>query len=249
MARRVAQGIGLWVAMLAIVAMILVAANFGAGETCDVRPSPSAIGCFLRNYKELASGLLGATGAIFAAWIAWLAVQRQILSEELRATAKEREALAVLRAILTKDYLQVLDQIWRAMDLTDEKIGDEEKIKRRESVALQTLNARPLSENLNTLEQLASAIGTDLRIKFNPVLDGLRLLQKQVKTGPQDTNWMASYFFQLRFILSRLATCLHEFDPALARIFDNRRKIDPDIPPEAEALKAMIDASERGELD
>jgi hypothetical protein len=40
---------------------------------------------------------------------------------------------------------------------------------------------------------------------------------------------------------------VHEFDPALASMFDNRTKVDPEITPHAEALKGMIDANERGE--
>jgi hypothetical protein len=38
---------------------------------------PRILTCLLTNYQDLSGGLIGAGGTIFAAWIAWIAVQEQ----------------------------------------------------------------------------------------------------------------------------------------------------------------------------
>jgi hypothetical protein len=43
---------------------------------------PKILTCVLTQYEGLAGGVVGAGGAIFAAWIAWMAVQAQIRRDE-----------------------------------------------------------------------------------------------------------------------------------------------------------------------
>jgi hypothetical protein len=68
-AYRLAQGLALWALMLSAITAVLLAANAGS-EHCNLKPSFTAVGCFLGKYEGLAAGLLGAAGTIFAAWIA-----------------------------------------------------------------------------------------------------------------------------------------------------------------------------------
>jgi hypothetical protein len=235
-ANRIVQGIGLWGVMLAFVAAVLVITNFGThADGCELTPSLATVSCFLRTYKELSSGLLGAAGAIFAAWIAWLAVQRQIEKEDLRATAKSREALEVIRNVLKNEQLPILYQIWRAVDLATDETDNEERRKDRRGTADLALRDLPPPEDLRALDRL--------RLKLIQVLEGFRLLHRTVKSGPADS----SFFFQLQFIMSRLVTCLREFDPTMASMFEDRKKVDPEITPKAEVLKGLIESSEKGE--
>ncbi len=73
-------------ALLAITAGVVIIANSGrVADGCEL--SITSTGCFLRECKELAAGLLGTSGVIFAAWIAWIAVQRQLRHAEELATS------------------------------------------------------------------------------------------------------------------------------------------------------------------
>jgi hypothetical protein len=63
---------------------VLALAQWGSGSSCHWQ-FPKWFGCVLRDHDSLAAGLIGAAGALFAAWIAWTAVQRQINADRERA--------------------------------------------------------------------------------------------------------------------------------------------------------------------
>jgi hypothetical protein len=66
------------------------------------------------SYEGLAGGMLAASAALFAGWLAWSAVQVQIAAEERRATAERAEVEAVLQDDL--DYLaEGLSSIWKIL--------------------------------------------------------------------------------------------------------------------------------------
>ena len=96
---------------------IMAVANLGPDkDVCELSFSLSTIGCFLQRYKELAAGLLAADGRLFAAWVAWTAVQDQIRHEEELATAGIRQAMDAIRHHL-RDTMAYLNEAWRAIDI------------------------------------------------------------------------------------------------------------------------------------
>jgi hypothetical protein len=83
-------------ALLIIFSLLLLVVGFlglaeGGAEhpRCDL--DVSEIGCLLASHQELAAGLLGAAGALFAAWLAYEAVQDQISAERNAREADRRE--------------------------------------------------------------------------------------------------------------------------------------------------------------
>jgi hypothetical protein len=56
---------------------------------------PMYIGCAMAAHEDLAAGLIGGAGALFAAWLAYLSVQDQFSIEENRRLRRQVEAKAV----------------------------------------------------------------------------------------------------------------------------------------------------------
>jgi anti-sigma factor RsiW len=82
-------GISVFICLAVIVILILAFAHAGAlqatpdlskrcFETFGTAQWPKWIGCAMAAHETLAAGLVGAAGALFAAWLAYSAVQRQL---------------------------------------------------------------------------------------------------------------------------------------------------------------------------
>lgn len=77
---------------------------------CDFDLPAGGVGCYLRQYGDLAGGLLGAAGTIFAGWIAWLGVQGQIKKGEIAFLHERRDASA--EALYGLNFLQSIVDDW-----------------------------------------------------------------------------------------------------------------------------------------
>jgi hypothetical protein len=76
---------------------------------------PMVIGCALGSYEGLAGGMIAAGAALIGGWLAWSAVQRQIDTEERRATADRTEVEKVLQDDIDK-FAEGLAAIWKILD-------------------------------------------------------------------------------------------------------------------------------------
>ena len=68
---------------------VLALAQWGSGSSCHWQ-FPKWFGCVLDAHDSLAAGLIGAAMALFAAWIAWTAVQRQLEEQQRQVRIVER---------------------------------------------------------------------------------------------------------------------------------------------------------------
>ena len=75
--------------LLVLVFLVLALAQWGSGSSCRWQ-FPKWFGCVLHDHDSLAAGLIGAAGALFAAWIAWTTVQRQLAEQQRQAKIVER---------------------------------------------------------------------------------------------------------------------------------------------------------------
>jgi hypothetical protein len=75
---------------MAIVALLLGLAAYGLMGLANLRPYdrpcdwqfPKALSCLLGARENLAGGVIGAAGALMAAWLAWVAIQKQIVAQQ-----------------------------------------------------------------------------------------------------------------------------------------------------------------------
>jgi hypothetical protein len=91
-------------AILTVAYVIMLIANISpppnSGMQCPWQ-FPKIFSCVLGT--NLAGGVLGAGGALFAAWIAWMAVQRQIDEQQRQARVVERAYISGGGGPLTKE--------------------------------------------------------------------------------------------------------------------------------------------------
>ena len=90
LSNRALQGEVLACVLLTVIVIALALAQSGVyphdGKLCA--PSiwkaqfPKWVGCMMAEHENLAGGLIGASGALFAGWLAWSAVREQINLEE-----------------------------------------------------------------------------------------------------------------------------------------------------------------------
>jgi hypothetical protein len=108
-------GISVFIGLALIVILILALAHAWAPEAAPDLPRrcfetfetaqwPKWIGCAMAARESLAAGLIGAAGALFAAWLAYSAVQQQFAHQEaerarLQAEAKEAAVVSLTQIV------------------------------------------------------------------------------------------------------------------------------------------------------
>ena len=95
---RKAQFVGVVSGLSLFIFLALALAQAGSGSSCHWA-FPKWFGCVMAVHENLAGGLIGAAGALVAAWIAWTAVQEQINAERARAAADRVEAERILSGV------------------------------------------------------------------------------------------------------------------------------------------------------
>jgi hypothetical protein len=245
---RVSYGIALAMLILTAVAGILLLANVEAHtDACPLIPSLPTIGCFLRNYKELAAGLLAAGSALFAAWIAWSAIQEQLRQNEQLAAARDAAAHAAVCDILREDFLGIIDAAWRAIDLALMKEQTPEKRRSRQVTAMTILSCFPdANKGLAAVDELLPSVGLIERRRLAFVVMAIRWIY-DMKNARSDEEMgdPAMKLYNVRTMMSHMHRYLVAFDPAFARTFDRRTKNPVDHTPMAASLHAVIDEHER----
>ncbi len=157
--------------------LVLALAQAGSGASCQWK-FPKWFGCVLSAHENLAGGLIGASGALFAAWLAWTAVQHQINAERERMMADRVEAERLL-ADEMMDYAEGMAAAWRLL----EKLGDRdaspdvETTRRcREAIAYMA-NRLSRPEHIASYQAMASTLGWDRRRKYHALIKGLEELK------------------------------------------------------------------------
>lgn len=93
------QAVLLAAILLAVIFLVLASADAGMVATVGAERCPLKFskwfGCVLAAHENLSGGLIGAAGALFAAWLAWQAIMNQISqAEKLSESRRQREEIA-----------------------------------------------------------------------------------------------------------------------------------------------------------
>jgi hypothetical protein len=194
--------------------LVLALAQVGSGSSCHWQ-FPKWFGCVLDEHDGLAAGLVGASGALFAAWIAWTAVQRQINADHERATADRDDA----EQRLSTELFEYSDGVAAALRYLSELQHSEtagnhpaqavyeavayvaERISRTEQIA----NCRTMAETLNW----------DRRADYAFLLDGL----DQLRQFKHPAAIQADAYEALQ-LLRRLANAYMSCLPNTSRFFE-----------------------------
>jgi hypothetical protein len=173
---RAAQLLILTLCFFLFVYAALALAETGGSIACHWA-FPKWFGCVLSTHETLAAGLIGAAGALIAAWIAWTAVQQQISAEAERIMADRKEAERLLAEDLS-DYAEGMAAAWRLLvDFPEQPSEDG----RREAIRQATAY---MAERLSRADQIANyqamaeILGWDSRRKYVALIRGLENLAR-----------------------------------------------------------------------
>ncbi len=166
---------GFCLVLVSIVATILVLAAALAWGPHHCKPAfPMVVGCAIGSYETLAGGMIAASAALIAGWLAWSGVQTQIEAEEKRATADRIEVEAVLKDDIDSSA-EALASIWKILEAHEEgKTFDRDKV---EAINYGIENIA--KENWpSTSRRMVSVLGWERRRKFEQLFDGLEGLRQ-----------------------------------------------------------------------
>jgi hypothetical protein len=192
---------------------------------------PWWFGCALTMHENLAGGLIGGAGALFAAWLAWQAIMRQISAEADQAY----EALQVE----FEPVIDMLNQYWRVVDAS---------IKNRDwresgAALLRALHPSPTRLHQSISTDIATRLDPVRHRQFRKLMESLSWIADRMdRTNPNEPLW----FENLRTMLSHFDVFLRKFDPAAAKKFRWRKRTRVDHRSMAQHSEVLIRNFERG---
>ena len=218
--RQFRQGVVLAVVLLAVIVLLLGLAQDGSTGDRLCVPSlvhlkfpiqfPTWFGCALAMHEGLAGGLIGGAGALFAAWMAWQAVMRQINAEADQAYDAVRVEL--------EPVVDMLNLYWRVVDAS---------IKHKEwrsngDAVLRSLHPRPGELHGAITPGLADRLDPTRRRQLRKLMDSLLWLAQRMDR--EDRRDDPLWFENLRTLLSHFYVFLRKFDPVAAKKLRRRKK-------------------------
>jgi hypothetical protein len=234
--RRIAWAIIIGLGLIALSVGILVFADATAipDETKRCAPSiwqsqwPRYLGCAMTAHEGLAGGLIGAAGALFAAWLAFDAIQEQILKEAERHKVEQAEAkisAVVCITPLVRAAAESLSSVNKAIN----GLPEVDKL-----VALATSHVNAEMSRFVVPESLRG-LGLDDRLIFLTIVGTLNVFVN-LSERPSPILTRVQRLENQRDALMRLHTYLRAFDSDLARVFARDSETSPpDVePPVAE---------------
>jgi hypothetical protein len=195
---------------------------------------PKWIGCATANHESLAGALVGATGTIFAGWLAWRAAVYTVLNQR----RPQIQALAIVISELSP-FLLLYVEVWRIID----RAAFESPAIQENGVHL----IQTIAPQQEAIDRLSSYVE-----KYHPVLEPhrsralsdvieslarvVRATEREVTKG-QNKLWLLSIRTQLTFFESQVRA----LDVSAAKPFEKCVKAPIDIRPDADHIRGLVD--------
>jgi hypothetical protein len=149
-----------------------------AGSSDDARCKASVwlwFGCAAAKHENLTGGLLGAGGALFAAWLAWTAVQRQIqrqIQAERQLAREEQEASLEAVTDQLGEFLKIYREIFHILSFTSSRADDDE-LERWVDFLRMKFHFLPTVEEIEKLSAIGSNIRARQKLKLEAIVRSL----------------------------------------------------------------------------
>jgi hypothetical protein len=167
------QGLCLIAASIIVTVMVLAAALAWGPYHCKLT-FPMVLGCAIGSYETLTGGMIAATAALIAGWLAWSGVQVQIEAEEKRAIADRIEVEEVLKGDIDS-FAEALSSIWRILETHEEGTTFGQNKVEAINYGIDSI----AKENwLSTSRRMVTLLGWDRRRKLEELFDGLEGLRR-----------------------------------------------------------------------
>jgi hypothetical protein len=151
--------------------LVLALSEVGGAAGCHWA-FPRWFGCVLYVHETLAGGLIGAAGALMAAWIAWTAVQRQINAEKERISADRDEAERLLAKDLN-EYADGMAAAWRLLVAVPDPLPEPETWERTRQATAYMAERLSRPDQIANFQTMAEILGWESRRKYLALIKGL----------------------------------------------------------------------------
>jgi hypothetical protein len=151
--------------------LVLALSEVGGAAGCHWA-FPRWFGCVLYVHETLAGGLIGAAGALIAAWIAWTVVQQQINAEKERISTDRDEAERLLAKDLS-EYADGMAAAWRLLVAVPDPLPEPETWEwtRQATAYMAERLSRP--DQIANFQAMAEILGWESRRKYLALIKGL----------------------------------------------------------------------------
>ena len=172
-----------WAASIAVILVLIVVVTLSFADSyalIENRPHcapnfikskwPMYLGCAMVAHEGLAAGLIGGAGAIFAAWIAFDAVQEQLGEDRERRRRQQVEAKVVAATIMTELIAAAalsLNRIEFALHADDCEQSD------ADHAAAQILEQTGMALGSFAVREAVRDLGVDDRVLYLKILSDL----------------------------------------------------------------------------
>jgi hypothetical protein len=136
---------------------------------------PRWFGCVLNVHETLAGGLIGAAGALIAAFIAWTAVQQQINAEREQVLTDRSEAERLLAEDLT-DCADGMAAAWRLLVAVPDPLPESGAWEGARKATAHMAERLSRADQLANYQAMAEILGWDRRRKYVALIKGLEKL-------------------------------------------------------------------------
>jgi hypothetical protein len=221
--RRIAWAIiiGLGLILLAVGILMFAEATAIPDEAKRCAPSiwqsqwPRYLGCAMAAHEGLAGGLIGAAGALFAAWLAFDAIQQQILGEAERGKIEQAEAKLAAVVCITPTVHAAAGALFSINQAIASKGNDAQQVD-----ALVMLAASHLAVEIDrfVVQESLRGLGLDDRLVYLTIIGTLNVFVN-ISERPSPMLGRLQRFEAQRDALMKLHTYLTAFDPDLAQVF------------------------------
>jgi hypothetical protein len=221
------------VLIIFVISMLAFADNYAPeqAQRCTARFIESRwaayLGCTMAKHEGLAAGLMGGAGALFGAWLAFDAVQEQILVEQNLRKKQEDEAKPLAVECIRDSVHAAAALLCRVTLALKPDIPQHNQCD--EDVEISISRLKHSIENFIVREVLSN-------LKFSDRKQYLLIIEvcfgcANAGARKTPTSGRIRYLQNLRDNLMQLHQRLHDFDPGLASIFthDSQPPPPPDI--------------------
>jgi hypothetical protein len=184
--------------------LVLALAEVGGVAGCHWA-FPRWFGCVLYVHETLAAGLIGAAGALIAAWIAWTALQHQMNTEQERMSADRKEAEQLLAADLS-EYADGMAAAWRLLLTVPNPLPEPRAWEGTRQATAYMAERLSRADQIANHQAMAEILGWDRRRKYLALIKGLgRLAQFSTPDSIKDPEEVLNV---IRNLADRFEYCL-----------------------------------------
>jgi hypothetical protein len=179
---------------------------------------PMYIGCAMAAHEGLAGGLVGGAGALFAAWLAYEAIQEQLSIEDTRRIQRQDNAKAVATMCIAPP-IQAAATALAEIDAA-RKVEGEATIAADKRVETATgYLATALTDGAPEIQQIAGDLSLDDRLIFQSIIGTLKTFVS-ISNRPSPALNRTQRLQNQRRALMNIHTYLIAFgDPDLAAVY------------------------------